>query len=318
MDDVRAVIGTGEGAFGPRWSPRTWVHGDDSSVGSQSKRSAHAFDQDRRRKADWSTGRRCLTAGSGMRGRGQKREDEKDEAASHLPRLRGSRSTRSEYAEGVATRADSRSPEQAWLLRALLVLQSPRSVFAALRDDSDEAAGARQEAAGALVWLAGVSGVLATSVTSTLLDDPARDWLVVTVWAFLAGGLQGFVLYFVVGKVMHVALRKLGSRGSFRRARHLLAFAAAPIALALLLSWPLRIGIYGEELFRYDGNDGNAAGTAFAYGFYGFVLWALALLVIGVRTVHGWSWARSLAGVAFTAAIAAALAVVVGVLYALG
>ena len=218
----------------------------------------------------------------------------------------------------MAARADSRSPEKAWLLRALLVLQAPRSVFAALRDDSDEAAGARQDAAGAIVWLAGIAGVLATSVTSTLLDDPERDWLVVTVWAFLAGGLQGFVLYLVVGKVLHVALRKLGSRGSFRRARHLLAFAAAPIALALFVYWPLRIGIYGEDLFQYDGTDGNAAGTAFAYAFYGFALWALVLLVIGVRTIHGWSWARSLAGVAFTGAIAAALAVVVGVLYALG
>jgi hypothetical protein len=218
----------------------------------------------------------------------------------------------------VAARAESRSPERAWLLRALLVLQAPRSVFAALRDDSDEAAGARQDAAGAIVWLAGIAGVLATTVTSTLLDDPARDWLVVTVWAFLAGGLQGFVLYLVVGKVMHVALRKLGSRGSFRRARHLLAFAAAPIALALFVYWPVRIAIYGEDLFQYDGTDGNAAGTAFAYAFYGFALWALVLLVIGVRTIHGWSWARSLAGVAFTAAIAAALAVAVGVLYALG
>jgi hypothetical protein len=218
----------------------------------------------------------------------------------------------------VAARAESRSPERAWLLRALLVLQAPRSVFAALRDDSDEAAGARQDAAGAIVWLAGIAGVLATSVTSTLLDDPERDWLVVTVWAFLAGGLQGFVLYLVVGKVLHVALRKLGSRGSFRRARHLLAFAAAPIALALFVYWPLRIGIYGEDLFQYDGTDGNAAGTAFAYAFYGFALWALVLLVIGVRTIHGWSWARSVAAMAFTAAIAAALAVAVGVLYALG
>jgi len=45
-------------------------------------------------------------------------------------------------------------------------------------------------------------------------------------------------------------------------------------------------------------------------------VWALVLLVIGVRTVHGWTWARSLAGVALTAAFAAALAVVVSVLYA--
>ena len=26
----------------------------------------------------------------------------------------------------------------------------------------------------------------------------------------------------------------------------------------------------------------------------GFSLWAVALLLLGVRVVHGWSWARSL------------------------
>jgi hypothetical protein len=218
----------------------------------------------------------------------------------------------------VATRVESGSSERAWLLRALLVLQAPRPVFAALRDDSDEAAGARQDPAAAIVWLAGIAGVLATSVTSTLMDDPARDWLVVVVWGFLAGGLYGFVLYVVVGKVLHVALRRLGSRGSFRRARHLLAFAAAPIALALFLYWPIRIGIYGEDLFRTEGADGATGGSVLAWLFYAFVGWSVVLLVLGVRIVHGWSWARSLAGVTVAAGIAVGLALAVSVLYALG
>jgi len=198
------------------------------------------------------------------------------------------------------------------------VLQSPRPVFAALRDDSDEAAEMRQDAAGTIVWLAGVAAVLASTVASTLLDDPARDWLVLAVWAFLAGGLSGFTLYFALGKVLHVSLRRLGSRGSFRRARHLLAFAAAPVALALLVYWPIRIAIYGEDLFRFGGSDGSTTGTVFAWIFYAFLVWGLVLLVIGVRTVHGWSWSRSLAGVAYASAIAAALAVAVTLLYALG
>jgi hypothetical protein len=95
-----------------------------------------------------------------------------------------------------------------------------------------------------------------------------------------------------------------------------LAFAATPIALALFVYWPLRIGVYGIDLVRTGGPDGRGAGDVTAWIFYGFVVWALVLLVIGVRTVHGWTWARSLAGVALTAAFAAALAVVVSVLYA--
>ena len=198
------------------------------------------------------------------------------------------------------------------------MLFAPRSVFAALRDDSDEAAEARQDVAGALVWLAGISGILATTVASTLLDDVEIDGALAAVWAFLAGGLYGFFLYYVLGKVSHVSLRKLGSRGSFRRARHVLAFAATPIALALLVYWPIRIAVYGGDLFRSGGADGHGAGAVTAWLFYAFVVWALVLFVIGVRTVHGWTWARSVAGVAFTAGVAAALAIVVGVLYAVG
>ena len=63
------------------------------------------------------------------------------------------------------------SEDKAWLLRALLVLQSPRAVFTAMRDDSDEPARARQEPITALVLLAGIAAVLWTPVASTLLDQ---------------------------------------------------------------------------------------------------------------------------------------------------
>jgi len=207
----------------------------------------------------------------------------------------------------VVARAEPRNDQKAWFLRALLVLQSPRPVFAALRDDSDEVAEALQDAAGTIVWLAGIAAVLATTVASTLLDDVQIDGTLLAVWAFLAGGLYGFLLYFVVGKVLHVALRRLGGRGSFRRARHLLAFAAVPVALALLVYWPIRIGVYGWDLFRTGGADGRGAGIVFAWVFYAFVVWALALLVIGVRTVHGWTWPRAAAAAAAPAVLVAAV-----------
>jgi hypothetical protein len=196
------------------------------------------------------------------------------------------------------------------------VLLSPRPVFAALRDDSNEAAEGRQDVAGALVWLAGISAILATTVASTLLDNFEIDGTVAAIWAFIAGGLYGFFLYYVIGKIFHIALRKLGSRGSYRRARHMLAFAATPIALALFVYWPIRIGVYRVQLFRTGGADGHGAGSVTAWIFYAFVIWALVLLVVGVRTIHGWTWGRSLAGVAYATGITAALAVVVSVLYA--
>jgi hypothetical protein len=214
-------------------------------------------------------------------------------------------------------RAKSAGDERVWLLRAVLVLQSPRAVFAAIRDDSDEAAEARQEPAGAIVWLAGIAAVLATSVAGRFLMNPSRDWLVLFAWAFISGGIYGFGLYYVFGKVLHVGLRRLGSQGSFRRARHLLAYATVPIALALVLYWPIGIAIYGDDLFQIGGADAGTGGDVFAWLFYFFIAWALVLLVLGVRVVHGWTWQRSLAGVATATAIVGALALGVSLLYAL-
>jgi hypothetical protein len=215
----------------------------------------------------------------------------------------------------MVTRADTARDERAWLLRAVLVLQSPRPVFAAIRDDSTETADARQEAAFAIAWLAGMSSVLATSMASRFMDNSSRDWLVLLVWAFLAGGIYAFGLYFILGKVLHVALRELGSRGNARRARHLLAYSAAPVALALFIYWPIRIAVYGDSLFKFGGPDGRTGGDVFAWLFYAFVAWALVLLVLGVRTVHGWTWLRSLAGVGAAIGIVAALVLGVDLLY---
>jgi hypothetical protein len=204
----------------------------------------------------------------------------------------------------VATNAHPATDERAWLIRALLVLQSPRPVFAALRDDSDDVARARSEPILALVWLAGIACVLATPVAGRVLDDYEFDALVIAVWAFLAGGLFGVASYFAGGGVLQLAGRALGTRGSYRRARHVLGFAAAPLALSLVLYWPIRIAIQGSDMFRTGGSDG---GHLLADFFYVFVAWTLVLLVLGVRTVHGWSWARATATVALAAVAGAIL-----------
>jgi hypothetical protein len=204
----------------------------------------------------------------------------------------------------VATEAHRATDERAWLLRALLVLQSPRPVFAALRDDSDETARARSEPILALIWLAGIACVLATPVAGRLLDDYEFDWILIAVWAFLGGGLFGVAVYFAGGGVLQLAGRALGTQGTYRRARHVLGFAAAPLALSLLLYWPIRIAIQGSDMFRSGGGDG---GHVLADLFYVFVAWTLALLLIGVKTVHGWTWPRAAVTVVLAAAAGAAV-----------
>src|SRR6476620_8619482 len=89
--------------------------------------------------------------------------------------------------------------ERDWWLRTLLVLQAPRAVFAALRDDSDEAASARQEPITAVVFLAGVAAALAAARGVALLDDDTFDGVLVAVWVVAAGGVQGLFGYWLAG-----------------------------------------------------------------------------------------------------------------------
>ena len=110
--------------------------------------------------------------------------------------------------------------ERNWWLRAPAVLVAPRAVFASLRDDSDEAAEARQEPMLVIVVLAGISVVLTTRTFRQMLNDGSVSLLVVAVLAFIAGALYGVIVYWLVGGLLHGAARRLGSQGSYRpRAR---------------------------------------------------------------------------------------------------
>jgi hypothetical protein len=193
--------------------------------------------------------------------------------------------------------------ERAWWLRSLLVLQAPTPVFAALRDDSDEAASARQEPITGIAFLAGIAAILASGVGGELLDDDDFDRLLVPFWIMFAGAAQGFGTYWIGGGFLHLALRGLDATGTYRRARHLLAFAAVPLALSLFVLWPLRLAVYGGDLFREGGDDSGAADAAFEIGEAAFAAWSLGLLVLGVRVVHGWSWSRALGACALAALV---------------
>ena len=148
-----------------------------------------------------------------------------------------------------------------WWLRALLVLQRPRAVFVALRDDDPDSLGDRSEPVLAIVILAGMATVLSTATAGRLLDDGSYDGLLIAVWTFIAGGIYGAVAYFVIGGLLDRSVKALGSQGTYRRSRHIVAFAAVPIALSLVI-WPVKLALYGEDVFRSGGRDGAPAHTS--------------------------------------------------------
>ena len=192
--------------------------------------------------------------------------------------------------------------ERNWWLRAPAVLVAPRAVFASLRDDSDDAAEARQETLIVVAVLAGISVVLTTRTFREMLNNGSVSLVIIPVLAFIAGALYGTAVYWLVGGLLHGAARRLGSQGSYRRARHVLALAATPLAFSLVTFWPVRLAVYGEDLFRTGGDDYGRGDAVFGGVYLGFVAWSLLLLLVGVRTVHGWTWGRAAAAVALAAA----------------
>jgi hypothetical protein len=152
--------------------------------------------------------------------------------------------------------------------------------FQRLRDEPPEA-GDRSELVAGLAFAAGVAAALAAG-GEQLRDLDALESLV---WVFITGLAFGFALYWIAGWALAFVVRRLGGAGSPRRARHILAFSFAPLALALFawLIWAPLLAVL-------------AAAT-------------LTLLVAGLREVYGWSVARSGGAVALAAVWLAALGV---------
>lgn len=178
-----------------------------------------------------------------------------------------------------------------WWERTLLVLRRPAEVFAALREDDDHS---RSEPLLALVFLAGIAGVLGTNAFSRALDDFELDGLTLAVIAFISGGLYGLVGYFVLGFLVYAGARAAGSDVTFGRSRQIVGFAVVPLALSLLV-WFVRIAVYGGDPFRSGGSDTGFGNQLFEAAELAVLLWSAVLLVVGLRAYHGWSSARALA-----------------------
>jgi hypothetical protein len=199
------------------------------------------------------------------------------------------------------------SPSRAWWLRVPAVLLSPRSVFFALREDDEDDVAARSEPLLLLIWLAGIAAVLATPAASDILDNPEYDAVLLAIWAFIAGGIYGVAGYFVIGFAVYFGVRLLGSLGDFRRGRQTVGFALVPLAASLAVTLPLRLALYGGDTFRGGGADEGVGGDILLALQLGAAAWSVALLVVGVRVTHGWSWFRTLGSLVAAVALLAAI-----------
>ena len=116
----------------------------------------------------------------------------------------------------------------------------------AFRDDDEVDVDARSEPILAIVIVAGMAAMLLTPAWGTLLDEESLDWIVLAVVTFIGGLLYGAV------RLLPARLRRLARQSAAsgvdaraRKARQVVAFAALPFALSLLVTVPAIVLAFG-------------------------------------------------------------------------
>ena len=188
-----------------------------------------------------------------------------------------------------------RSADREWWGRLPLLVTSPAVFFRGLRDETREAMDARQEPLLAVAIVAGIPMFLSL----VALEPPysrydALSSVNLTLESVLGGMIVAVSNLWLGGLLLYLGTRGLGAQSGYRLARHIVGFGTAPFALALVLVWPVRLAIYGMSLFRAGGRDEGAGGDVFIGIDAAFLVWALVLVVIGVRETQAWPWSKAL------------------------
>jgi len=189
-----------------------------------------------------------------------------------------------------------------WWRRVPRVVTAPRTVFAALAETDDTDVDARSEPVLAITILAGMACIILTPAWGTVMDDPTVDALVLVVVTFIGGLFYGAAGYFLLGLALWLGARAVGVDSPFKIARQIVAFAALPLALALVVLVPaIAIG-FGSDWFRTGGSDEGAGRVVVTALGLAFVAWSTALVALGLRTTLRLPW-RGVAGALLLAGV---------------
>ena len=177
-----------------------------------------------------------------------------------------------------------------WWRRVPRVVTAPRTVFAALAETDDSDVDARSEPVLAITILAGMACILLTPAWGTVMDDPTVDALVLVVVTFVGGLFYGAAGYFLLGLALWLGAKAVGVDPPFKIARQIVAFAALPLALALVVLVPTIAIAFGNDWFRTGGSDEGAGRVVVTALGLAFVAWSAALVALGLRTTFRLPW----------------------------
>ena len=100
---------------------------------------------------------------------------------------------------------------------------------------------------------------------------------------FIAGLFYGAAGYFLLGLALWVGAKAAGVEARFRIARQIVAFAAVPFVLSLVVVLPAIALRYGWDWFRTGGEDAGTGRDVVVGIGLAFAAWSLVLVALGLR-----------------------------------
>ncbi|GAA4273644.1 Yip1 family protein [Aquimarina gracilis] len=148
-----------------------------------------------------------------------------------------------------------------------------------------------------LLVLAGISRAFDRASMKDM-GDKMSLWAVMG-FCIILGGLLGWISYYIYAALLSWTGKWLNGKGNTSSILRILSYALIPSIIALIFLIP-QIGIYGNELFKSDG-DMTTAGLISNFFVYGsmiieFILgiWTIIFFVIGISEVQKLSIGKSI------------------------
>jgi hypothetical protein len=148
-----------------------------------------------------------------------------------------------------------------------------------------------------LLVLSGISRAFDQAAMKNFGDNLSL-WLIF-VLCIIFGGLLGWVSYYIYAALISWTGKWLKGEGNTNSILNIMAYAMLPSIVALIFLIP-QIGIYGNEMFKSDGDIISAGliSNILVYFslFLEFVLgiWTIILVVIGISEVQKFSIGKSI------------------------
>jgi len=168
---------------------------------------------------------------------------------------------------------------------------SPRKVFKFINDNHYD------KYVNSLLFFAGISRAFNRASLKDMGDK--MSLLTILGLCIILGGLLGWISYYIYAALLSWTGKWIKGQGDTKSILRIISYDLTPAIIALIFLIP-QIGIYGNEMFKSDGDIISAGLTAniFVYGsmILEFILsiWTIIFCIVGISEVQKLSIGKSI------------------------